>query len=679
MVVTLVTHDVRFGKNFPRNLFCDARLTKDGVTLIPVHKIILSGFSSKFKKIFESEDEGGGLTVVPVVDFPNLKRVVNFIYDGQVTLHGEEELSDFLDALVLLKVEVEHTVITMENTGKRELRVVDVKHMGMRLDEATDQESAGRENIMQNSSQDIEALRQEALCTLDKDERSWGCGIKLDRQRKTRGRSGVRQGRSSSSRDRGRKRRSDGLGSNAGEDEGSGNAKRKRSSWGEESIEERNGRKKSKRERESTSSDFSYKKVRCQKNEETRDQNTLDEGDRRSKVKTNTRICFFYQEGTCIKGDFCTYSHDIVSEREQLERHRDAAERKEDPGTEVLYLRDKTFTVKTLDIEEHFSKFGDVVKVKFIGKQSRGNLFKVVVVSASGARKAGNEGKLRKLSCVNICGVELKVESGDRDSTMWQSEASRSPIRQSPISGRLGSMIGEERMWDGSLGKRRSRIELWTKSRQASEASKVNSKGATPSGRGGAKVDKEVLRQKEQQYSKQNTLAVTPSWSPFGGQTSHFEPHFLERLPAFQDYALSRDLLSEDQDLPSTLSESSVDSFLKGVRSQVEMSKVEKEVENGKKEVEEDIKEVGKSDKELEKGNNEVETDIKEVDGGRKEVVKEVLPSKELNEDTVRVKMESMGGVATVKGGDQDFVKEIIQDLVKIATHFKEDLVQMEL
>ena len=220
-------------------------------------------------------------------------------------------------------------------------------------------------------------------------------------------------------------------------------------------------------------------------------------------------------------------------------------------------MRDKTFTVKTLDIEEHFSKFGDVVKVKFIGKQSRGNLFKVVVVSASGARKAGNEGKLRKLSCVNICGVELKVESGDRDSTMWQSEASRSPIRQSPISGRLGSMIGEERMWDGSLGKRRSRIELWTKSRQASEASKVNSKGATPSGRGGAKVDKEVLRQKEQQYSKQNTLAVTPSWSPFGGrvasdqcdicyaifligQTSHFEPHFLERLPAFQDYALSR-------------------------------------------------------------------------------------------------------------------------------------------
>ena len=104
MVVILVTHDVRLGKNFPRNLFCDARLTKDRVAFIPVHKIILAGFSSKFKKIFEGEDEGGGLTVVPVVDYPNLKRVVNFIYDGQVTLHSEDEMSDFEDALVLLQV-----------------------------------------------------------------------------------------------------------------------------------------------------------------------------------------------------------------------------------------------------------------------------------------------------------------------------------------------------------------------------------------------------------------------------------------------------------------------------------------------------------------------------------------------------------------------------------------------
>ena len=104
MVVILVTHDVRFGMNFPRDLFCDARITKDRVAFIPVHRIILAGFSPKFKKIFESEDAGDGLTEVPLVDYPNLKRVVNFIYDGQVTLHSEDEMSDFEDALVLLQV-----------------------------------------------------------------------------------------------------------------------------------------------------------------------------------------------------------------------------------------------------------------------------------------------------------------------------------------------------------------------------------------------------------------------------------------------------------------------------------------------------------------------------------------------------------------------------------------------
>ena len=84
--------------------FCDARLTKDGVALIPVHKIILSSFSPKFKKIFESEDQKDGMTFVPIVDFPNLKKVVAFIYDGRITLNSKEELNDFLDALNYLKV-----------------------------------------------------------------------------------------------------------------------------------------------------------------------------------------------------------------------------------------------------------------------------------------------------------------------------------------------------------------------------------------------------------------------------------------------------------------------------------------------------------------------------------------------------------------------------------------------
>ena len=54
------------------------------------------------RKVFE--DGGGGLTIVPVVDFPNLKRVVNFIYEGQISFGSQEELDEFSDALILLKV-----------------------------------------------------------------------------------------------------------------------------------------------------------------------------------------------------------------------------------------------------------------------------------------------------------------------------------------------------------------------------------------------------------------------------------------------------------------------------------------------------------------------------------------------------------------------------------------------
>ena len=113
MALIQVTHDVHFGRNFCRNLFCDARLTKDGVALIPVHKIILSSFSPKFKKIFESEDQKDGTTFVPIVDFPNLKKVVAFIYDGRITLNSKEELNDFLDALNYLKVVYSRNSVTI--------------------------------------------------------------------------------------------------------------------------------------------------------------------------------------------------------------------------------------------------------------------------------------------------------------------------------------------------------------------------------------------------------------------------------------------------------------------------------------------------------------------------------------------------------------------------------------
>ena len=93
---------------------------------------------------------------------------------------------------------------------------------------------------------------------------------------------------------------------------------------------------------------------------------------------------------------------------------------------------------------------------------------------------------------------------------------------------------------------------------------------------------------------------------PLTGQTAHFEPQFLERLPFLQnqDYQSPRLFSSVESEIclkliwcgfgrcvqrkncdlapgmPTTLSESSVDSFLKGVRSEVEMFKVE-ENKNG--------------------------------------------------------------------------------------------------
>ena len=93
---------------------------------------------------------------------------------------------------------------------------------------------------------------------------------------------------------------------------------------------------------------------------------------------------------------------------------------------------------------------------------------------------------------------------------------------------------------------------------------------------------------------------------------------------------LGRDLQSRDQGLhlASTMTESSVESFLKGVRSQVEISKVKEEegAEKEKEGVEEDIQGVAEEEA------NEM-----------------VMPE----EDMVTLKKESIGDVATVKDIDQ--------------------------
>ena len=106
-----VSHSLHIlgNKRFPKDLFCDAWLTKDRVSLIPVHRVILAGVSDKFKKLFQRQDEEGRGRVHVVhtpLDYDILKRVVNFIYDGQIVLKSGEEHGDFMDALATLKVEV---------------------------------------------------------------------------------------------------------------------------------------------------------------------------------------------------------------------------------------------------------------------------------------------------------------------------------------------------------------------------------------------------------------------------------------------------------------------------------------------------------------------------------------------------------------------------------------------
>ena len=91
-----VTHNLHIigNRKFPKDLFCDAWLTKDGVSLIPVHRVILAGVSEKFKKLFQWQDEEGGGKVHFVrtpLDYEILKRVVNFIYDGRIVLKSKEE------------------------------------------------------------------------------------------------------------------------------------------------------------------------------------------------------------------------------------------------------------------------------------------------------------------------------------------------------------------------------------------------------------------------------------------------------------------------------------------------------------------------------------------------------------------------------------------------------------
>jgi len=584
MVVILVTHDIRFGKNLSRNLFCDAMLTKDGVTLIPVHKIILASVSAKFRKVFE--DGGGGLTIVPVVDFPNLKRVVNFIYEGQISFGSQEELNEFSDALTLLKVEVEHTITTMESAGNGELRVLDVKHIGAQEIEAS---TSAASQDLNHEKLELESLRRQALSTLKRGNekrksRSKDCRSSAKRETersrsqlsngKRRGRGGEVSSERSINQSAERTRSPLSISSRGG-DVGSG---------GEYSRSSRSGRSRSplrRRDREERNygtgkggGHWDWERDLNSRRDRQKLGNGKTKQDVRSRIGRNfSRVCYFFQDGSCTKGDSCSFSHDVSQEREQLERRRDADDLQEDPGADVIYLRDKTFSVRTVDIEEHLSKFGDVVKVKFIGRQERGNLFKVVVVGGI-QRRDRKEVDLY----FTVCGVRLEKEcreGGCRGS--HTGDGSCRYCGSSRMKSKKPKHKASQR-WRG----RQSFFER--QGREAMDMSKSSSRGDRSSSRGS---ERQPLQQSHLEVDLNSSLVENSrrkTWSPFRGQTQHFVPHFLERVQAKGSGKVTRSR-SRDLELPpvaagpATLSETSVDSFLREVRIEVEASKVKLEDE----------------------------------------------------------------------------------------------------
>lgn len=533
MLVVLVTHNVQFGKNLSRNLFCDARLTKDGVALIPVHKIILASFSSKFKRMFESQDQRDLLTVVPVVDFPNLKRVINFIYDSRVTLHSKEELDDFLDALSILKVEVEHTVTTMKPSGRGELEVVDVKHYGAD-GEAVESLCSEQESSEQDSSQErgeLEALRQEALSSL----------VKVESRRAPRDGSSSnlespgqrRLGRESSSMRRSKGRKIGGSNTCSGGSETENWCKNTERAGGFGRGEKGN------RER---AKDFHSKKTRNSESEGrfvVGRSDAIPEGDLRLKLAKRKReeessphrdlrhkiqskkCCAFSEEESC---NCRRFSHGQHSRRKQNNQ-----ERLSEVGGEFIYLKDKTCTVETVDLEEHFSKDRDVAKVKFVGKRGGSNIFKVVVTAT------WQSNQMR--SFYRVRGVELEVESKiQREYTGNNLSGDGQKLRSG------GRFEGEAERTHG-----RGKAGWWETQRGTRENWEV-------------KEANTVQKEDQQAHPQSGTRDLQ-----------------VELLP---------------DAVPATVSEASVESFLKGFRSQVEMKDEKRELllKVGKEIKEDDVK-----------------------------------------------------------------------------------------
>ena len=149
----VLTNSLNLGPFFSKDLFCDAFFTKDNVALIPIHRSIMAGVSSRFKAIFE-EDLDRKVFVVPLVDYGTLKKIVKFIYSNSVSFERREELEDFRTALNILKLEVPGTMV--EAPSVKELMITGTdENMNSKEMEQEDPIEKKQEGLVKEKQQDL--------------------------------------------------------------------------------------------------------------------------------------------------------------------------------------------------------------------------------------------------------------------------------------------------------------------------------------------------------------------------------------------------------------------------------------------------------------------------------------------------------------------------------------------
>ena len=94
-------------------------------------------------------------------------------------------------------------------------------------------------------------------------------------------------------------------------------------------------------------------------------------------ANAKNQLCMFYAKGYCMRGNSCWFSHEKKALMEFDEAGANVQEKRTFEGEMrqkrmLLRLVDYTVTVKTLDLEEYFSQFGEVLEVKFTGLSQEG-------------------------------------------------------------------------------------------------------------------------------------------------------------------------------------------------------------------------------------------------------------------------------------------------------------------